>query len=65
MVKGGYLDFNQISENDLNVANDISENPTKSADNRILSESSEDELIRAYVSIDRSKSADPETFEES
>ena len=28
-------------------------------------ESSEDELIRAYVSIDRSKSPDPTTFEES
>ena len=28
-------------------------------------ESSEDKLIRAYISINRSKSADPETFKES
>ena len=28
-------------------------------------ESSEDELIRAYISINRSKSANPKTFEES
>ena len=28
-------------------------------------ELSEDKLIRTYISIDRSKSADPENFEES
>lgn len=88
MVKGGYLDFNQTFENDSNVVNDISENPTEPADNRISSElsedirhvtcnqpqnfeenpetdSSEDKLIRAYISIDRSKSANPKNFEES
>ena len=87
-VKGGYLDFNPIFENDSNVVNDISENPTEAANNRNSSEisedmrhvtpsqpqnfeenpeaeSSEDELIRTYISIDRSKSADPENFEES
>ena len=43
----------------------VTPNQPQNFEENLDAESSKDELIRAYISIDRSKLADPKTFEES
>ena len=77
-LKRGYLDFNQIFENaTIAAANNrnlselsehidhVTPDQPQNFDANPDPESSEDKLIRAYISIDRSKSTDPATFTES